>query len=119
MRIRKRNWITLKTRLMATDSKSLAVTMSDKPGMFIPFGLLAIGGIFVYSGMKGKSVVQTLQGLPDSAVTPTSYTADIRAAQQAFVTANSGGGSDSGSGSGGSGVGATGTKGYVHPFPSK
>lgn len=47
--------------------------------MVLPFGLLALGGVLAYSGLKNKTIFETLKGVPGS-LANTPYEADARAA---------------------------------------
>lgn len=48
--------------------------------MVVPFGLLAIGIMLAYSGIKGKSLVETLRGVAHNPSGDQPYNADVRAA---------------------------------------
>lgn len=48
--------------------------------MVVPFGLVALGIVLAYSGLKNKTVLETLKGLPGSLINQP-YEADLRAAQ--------------------------------------
>lgn len=62
--------------------------------MVIPFGLIALGAILAYSGLKNKSIIETLRGLPSSLVN-TPYEADARAAAGKLASLSGGGSSKS------------------------
>jgi hypothetical protein len=52
--------------------------------MVVPFGLLALGVLLIYSGMKGKTVLEALRGLP-AAQAGQPYAANVRAAMGAAM----------------------------------